>query len=103
MCVGGIRTSTTATSGRRSCTREKGIGLTDPGDDFDAVLGEQAREPLADERRVVGDHYSHGNSARMVVPWAAVDRERRVERLEAIVKARKAGACSDDGAAASVV
>ena len=48
--------------------REEGIGVTDLGDDFDAVLGEQTREPLADERRVIRDHDSHGNSARIVVP-----------------------------------
>src|SRR3954469_7145840 len=49
-------------------TPQQRIGVVDLGDDLDAVVAEQPRDPLTDQRRVVGDHDPHGSSARMVVP-----------------------------------
>src|SRR5580765_1567022 len=49
-------------------TCEQRVGVADLGDYFDVVFGEQTRDTLANKRSVVGDHYSHGSSARTVVP-----------------------------------
>ena len=35
---------------------EKSVGIADFSDDLYAVLGEQTRDALANQRRVVGDH-----------------------------------------------
>ena len=61
--------STTATSGRRSSDR--GYELVcgaDLREHLHAGFGEDAREPLAKQRGVVGEHYAHGIAARTCVP-----------------------------------
>ena len=70
---GGRRTSTTAMSGR--CSSIAAIELravVDRGDDLPAAVVEQARESLAQQRQVLGDHDTHGSSARIVVPGCAL-------------------------------
>ena len=44
------------------------LGAADLGDDVEAVVGEQAPEPLADHDGVVGEDHAHGISARTRVP-----------------------------------
>src|SRR5439155_18232291 len=44
------------------------LGVIHLRHDLDVVLREQAGDPLADERCVIGDHGSHGSSAQIVVP-----------------------------------
>ena len=61
MWVGGIRMSTSATSGRGEADlAEEPLGVLRLGDDVDAGVGEEADDPLAGEHDVVGDDYSHG-------------------------------------------
>src|SRR5580765_4549701 len=67
-------------------TCEQRVGVADLGDYFDIVFGEQTRDTFANERRVVGDHYSHGSSARTVVP--------RVGRLSIVSVASSASSRS---------
>ena len=57
VCVGGIRMSTIATSGRCSrIAREQAVGVADLGDDVEAGVDEQPGDALAQEHRVVGEH-----------------------------------------------
>ncbi len=59
--VGGIRTSTTARSGRCSSTASTRPGPSpDRGDRLDAAVGEQPDQPLAQQHGVFGDHDPHG-------------------------------------------
>ena len=51
--------------------REQLVGVAGLGDDVDAALDENAPQSLADEHRVVGQHYAHGISPRSRVPWPA--------------------------------
>ena len=44
------------------------LAVGDAVDDVEAALVEQAREALAQQHGVLGDHGSHGNSTRRVVP-----------------------------------
>ena len=65
--------STIATSGACSRDRgEQGLGVTDLGDDIETGLGQQPRDPLPQEERVVGQDEAEGhapfNSARMAAP-----------------------------------
>ena len=61
------------------------VAVADRGDDVEAVVAQQAREPVAQEREILGDHDPHGITARTVVAAArrARDLERAVERLDA--------------------
>ena len=78
MCVGGILMSTMATSGRVSSTRRSSSSaVARLADDLEAGLREQPREALAQQRLVVGDHYPHGSSARMVTRSPSVSRRSR--------------------------
>ena len=71
MCVGGIRRSTIATSGACSPTLAiELLGVARLADDVEARLAEQQRDALAQEHRVVGQHYAHGISALSRVPPA---------------------------------
>ena len=64
VCVGGIRTSTTATSGRCSRTARTSEGPSaDRGDDLGAGLLEQPDQALPEQHRVLGEDYPHGRSA----------------------------------------
>ena len=54
---------------------EERVGVLDRGDDLAAVVLEQAREAVAQQREVLGDHDAHGSSARRIVgPPAGLDR-----------------------------
>ena len=67
--VGGMRMSTIATSGRCSLhEREQLVAVGGAPDHVEAGLGEQPREPLAQEHRVVGEDHAHGISAWTTVP-----------------------------------
>src|SRR5205085_5976907 len=44
------------------------LAVRDDVGHLDAALGEQPRQPLAQEHGVLGDHGSHGSSTRRVVP-----------------------------------
>ena len=69
VCVGGMRMSTIATSGRCASTSASSSSPSAARpDDVEARLGEQPREPLAQEHRVVGEDHSHGISACTTVP-----------------------------------
>ena len=69
---------------------EERVGVADPRDDLVAGVLEQAREALAQEDRVLGDHDPHGISAssrvpapgglsiRSVPPWASTRSARPV-------------------------
>ena len=62
--VGGMRMSTTATSGSaRSHRSPEPVGVADRRDDLEARVREHPREALAEQRGVVGDHDAHGISA----------------------------------------
>ena len=62
---GGMRMSTSATSGRRASTiRNSAVGVATAPRDLEAGVFEQASEALAQQHLVVGDHDSHGSSAR---------------------------------------
>ena len=69
VCVGGIRMSTIATSGRvRSTQVEQLVSVGREPDDLETGLLEQSGEALAQDHRIVGQGYSHGISARRDVP-----------------------------------
>ena len=60
--------STIAMSGRSrstACTSASRSG--DCVDDLEAVVAQQPREPVAQQREVLGDHHAHGITARTVV------------------------------------
>ena len=93
MCVGGIRMSTIATSGRveRDPPQEL-VGRARLADDVEPGLHEQALEPLAQEGLVIGDHDAHGTSARnRIPPVPAVDGQAAVERAEPVAQRDEVG------------
>ena len=47
---------------------EQHLGVPGAPDDVVAVVLQQAREALAEQNRVLGDDYTHGNSAAIRVP-----------------------------------
>ena len=54
--VGGIRMSTTATSGRsRSIATAQRIGVGDGGGDLESAVEEQLDQPVAEDGRILGD------------------------------------------------
>ena len=63
-------------------------------DHVEAVVPEQPREPVAQEREVFGDYDPHGSSARTVVGprLRARDVQRPVERLSALPETGEAAA-----------
>ena len=73
--------------------------------DLDPGLGEHAREPLAQQRGVVGEDYAHGISAWMRVPAAgrALELEVAVERVQPGRRARAGRSRAGVGAADAVV
>ena len=73
MWVGGIRMSTTATSGRvRATIREQAVGILGLTEDLDAGLGEQRTIPSRVSMHVLGDDYSHGISASNLLTSAGI-------------------------------
>ena len=52
-------------------------------DDFDVGLGQQPREPFAQQRLVVGEHYAHGSSATRPL---AVHAQHAAEGADAVVE-----------------
>ena len=69
VCVGGIRMSMTATSGcLRAIAPIRLDGVPDLGGDLEAGVGEDARDALADQRGVVGDHDLHAAALRTASP-----------------------------------
>ena len=80
MCVGGMRMSTTATSGLCIATcRSRSSGRAGLRDDLEARLLEQARDALAEQHRVVGQHDAasvaelrDGAAQRREVAWQVV-------------------------------
>ena len=65
MCVGGMRTSTTATSGLWAWTlRSRSSASPGLADDLHARVLEQARDALAQQHAVVGEDDAHGIFAR---------------------------------------
>ena len=104
--VGGMRMSTTATSGR--CVvdrREQPVEVAGQRDDVEAGRLEHAGDALAQQQRVLADHDAHGITPRTRRPAAgrAVDLERAVERGEPVGHPAQAGAGGRIGAAAAVV
>ena len=66
---GGMRMSTTATSGLCGAhLAQQVLGVAGLADDLDAGLLEQRAIALAQQHRVLGDHDAHGISARTTVP-----------------------------------
>ena len=95
-----------ATSGcSASAIAEKLRGVGGLTDDVHTGVAEQACEPLAEQRRVVGDHDSHGISARSRVPapGALVDEQATVERADPVDEAAKSGAAVETSSADAVV
>src|SRR5207244_717859 len=47
------------------------VAVCDGCNHVEAVVAQQPRQPVAQQREVFGDHYSHGSSVRTVVgpPW----------------------------------
>ena len=61
--IPGMSRSMTTTSGRVAATdSERGLAVGHARDDVDAVLPQQAREALAIERVIVGDHDTQGSA-----------------------------------------
>ena len=84
VCVGGILMSTIATSGSRPRRWISPLPLGLPHD-LDPGFVEQARDALAREHRVVGDHDAHGITALIVVPSTPLSTESRaVDRADAV-------------------
>ena len=83
---------------------QEGLAVGDRGHDLEAVLVEQAADALAQQREVLGDHDAHGTSAYRTVgpPRGRGDRQRAVERGQALVQPVEAVA-GGVGAAAAVV
>ena len=75
---------------------EQRVGVADPRNDLVAGVLEQAREPLAQEDSVLGDHDPHGISAssRVPAPRRAVDQERPALRLDPVGQAGEPGAAA---------
>ena len=94
VCVGGIRMSTIATSGRVSATRRRSSSAVPALPTTSKPASSSSRsEPLAEEGLVVGDHDPHGSSARMVTrPSRRVDGEAAVERADPILERDEVGA-----------
>ena len=73
-----------ATSGRVSADTAQRLGRRGRlADDLDPGLGQQPREPFAQQRLVVGEHYAHGSSATRP---SAVDAQDAAERADAVVE-----------------
>ena len=69
VCVGGMRMSVTATSGRCSATAASSESKSPASaDDLDPGGLEHARDALAQQQRVLGDHDPHGITPRTRVP-----------------------------------
>src|SRR5262249_57681056 len=47
--------------------RHERIAVGDGADDLESVVTQQAGQPVAEQREVLGDHYAHGRTARTVV------------------------------------
>ena len=79
--------------------------VVDGGHDLEAAVLEQADEPLAEQREVLGDHDAHGISARTIVgpPSGLVTTQRPVQRRDAVAEPGEPAAGADLGAAAAVV
>ena len=99
VCVGGIRTSTSATSGRRSRTHASSASAS--------PTWATTSTPFSVSRRVTPSRMSGASSAITTRMGAlrgplfpgrpAVDRERRVERIQSIAQAGQSGAGGDSG------
>ena len=88
VCVGGIRMSTTATSGpvQPDAAQQPG-GILRLADDVDAGLLEQVDDSLPGEQDVVGDDYAHGISARLT---AGTDLQRAAQRADSVGRPHQA-------------
>ena len=107
------RCASAASAGRRSrprACRSPTLTISSsplPGlaDDVEAGLAEQQRDALAQQHRVVGEHYAHGISA--LQPGSSggwtPDLQAAVERLDAVGEPAQAGAVRRVGAALAVV
>ena len=104
--VGGIRTSTIATSGlwARTLRSSSSASPAWPTTSMPGLL-EQPHDALAQQHRVVGDDYAHGITARTTVPRprGLVDLEPAVERRDAVGEPAQARAGVGVGAADAVV
>ena len=106
VCVGGMRTSTMATSGRwASIARSSSSGDVRLRHHLDARARQQRRDAFADEDAVVRDDYAHGSSAVTVVPapGGTDDAQPPVQRRDAIGQPAQARAAGLVGAADAVV
>ena len=96
--------STIATSGRSAPTssgvrRRPGLAAH-----LDSRVGQEPREALPQERRVVCDHDPHGISASSVCRRpAGCPRAAAVERADPVGEAAQTGAAADSGSADAVV
>ena len=89
MCVGGILMSTIATSGSRQPDRaQELLAVRRLGDDVEAGIGEQPREPFAQEHLVVGDHDRAWElrANRRATGRCPLDGELAVERADAVLE-----------------
>ena len=75
------------------------LAVVDRGDDLEAAVAQQAVEPVAQQREVLGDHDAHGSSARTSVgpPGGLSIAQRAVERLDALCAGRS-GRCPSGSA-----
>ena len=97
--------STIATSGRSSSDRvHERVAVADRRDDVEAVVAQEPRQAVAQQREILGDHDPHGITALIVVgpPAGLDDVERAVERLDAAREAAEPAA-GRIGAALAVV
>ena len=73
MWVGGIRMSTSATSGRETATRRRRSSPRRRGaDDLHACVGEEAGQALPQQELVVRDHDPHGRSTSITIASSTV-------------------------------
>ena len=95
--------STIAMSGDSRMTAWTSVAVAHGRDDVESVVLEQAREAVAQERQVLGDHDAHGSSARTVVgpPPGLVTRSEPSSASTSPAEAGQAGA-GRIGAAAAV-
>ena len=104
--VGGIRTSTIATSGRCSSTAARNVaGVAGGGHHVQRLGPQQQAQPFPQQRVVLGDHDPHGSSTSIVVgpPGGLVRVRLPVVRLDPAADAGEAGARRLVGAAVAVV
>ena len=103
--VGGSRTSTIAMSGSLELHRvHERVAVVDGRHDLEAVVAQQAHEPVPQEGEILGDHDAQGSTASTIVrpTGRALDAERPVERLDAAAQPAQARSVRI-GAAAAVV